>query len=159
MRSVIPNNTMKKSTYIPEGSTLLQERFINTMMQQGKKSISRKIVRETFIEIGRQNSGQDPERVFEKAVENVKPQMEVKPKRIGGAVYQIPVEVKSNRQISLAFRWIIQAARGINGKPMANKLAAVLMEAALGTGPAVKKKEDAHRMAQANKAFAHFAKY
>lgn len=149
---------MKKNNYIPEGSTALQERFINTMMVCGKKSISRRILKETFIEIGKQG-GQDPERVFEKAIDNVKPLMEVRPKRIGGAVYQIPVEVKPNRQISLAFRWVIQAARGIKSKPMSNKLAQVLMDASNGAGPAVKKKEDAHKMAQANKAFAHFAKY
>lgn len=150
---------MKKSSYIPEGSTPLQERFINTMMQCGKKSISRRIFRESFIEIAKQSNGQNPERVFEKAIDNVKPSMEVRPKRIGGAVYQIPVEVKSNRQISLAFRWIIHAARAVKGKPMAKKLSGVLIEASNGAGPAVKKKEDVHRMAQANKAFAHFAKY
>lgn len=150
---------MKKTQYIPEGSTPLLERFINTMMHGGKKSISRKILRETFLEIGKTSTGQNPERVFEKAIENVKPSMEVRPKRIGGAVYQIPVEVKPHRQISLALRWIIHAARDVKGKPMAKKLSSVLLEAAAGAGPAVKKKEDAHRMAQANKAFAHFAKY
>lgn len=144
--------------YIPEGGTALQERFINTMMMQGKKSISRRIMSDAFVEIGK-GGGQDPERVFEKAIENVKPNMEVRPKRIGGAVYQIPVEVKPNRQLSLAFRWIIATARGIKGKPMAKKLASVLAEAAAGAGPAVKKRDDVHRMAQANKAFAHFAKY
>ena len=151
---------MKKVTsYIPEGSTPLQERFINTMMIRGKKSTARRILREAFIAIGKHASGQDPERVFEKAIENVKPNMEVRPKRIGGAVYQIPVEVKTNRQLSLTFRWIIAAARGIKGKPMATKLSSVLIEASTGTGPAVKKKDDMHRMAEANKAFAHFAKY
>ena len=148
-----------KVNYIPEGGTAIQERFINTMMLRGKKSTSRRIFKETFIEIGKIGNGQDPERVFEKAIDNVKPSMEVRPKRIGGAVYQIPVEVKANRQLSLTFRWIIQAARGIKGKPMSKKLASVLLEASTGAGPAVKKKEDAHRMAQANKAFAHFAKY
>ncbi|MEK7523468.1 MAG: 30S ribosomal protein S7 [Patescibacteria group bacterium] len=150
---------MKKAIYIPEGSNPLQERFINTMMSCGKKSTSRRILRDSFLEISKQAAGQNPERVFEKAVDNVKPTMEVRPKRIGGAVYQIPVEVKSNRQLSLAFRWIIAAARGIKGRPMGKKLAGVLIEAAAGTGPAVKKKDDSHRMAQANKAFAHFAKY
>lgn len=148
-----------KTIYVPEGGTALQERFINTMMLRGKKSTSRRILRETFIEISKQANGQDPERIFEKAIENVKPSMEVRPKRIGGAVYQIPVEVKPNRQISLSFRWIIQATRTLKGKPTAKKLAGVLLEAAGGAGPAVKKKEDTHKMAQANKAFAHFAKY
>lgn len=129
------------------------------MMLCGKKSIARKIFSDAFVEIGKQGGAQNPERVFEKAIENVKPTMEVRPKRIGGAVYQVPVEVKPNRQISLTFRWIIHAARDIKGKPMARKLSAVLLEAAAGAGPAVKKKEDVHKMAQANKAFAHFAKY
>lgn len=103
--------------------------------------------------------GQNPERVFEKAIDNVKPTMEVKPKRIGGAVYQIPVEVKLNRQLSLSFRWIVGAARLMKGKPMAEKLASILVEASNGAGPAVKKRDDVHKMAQANKAFAHLAKY
>lgn len=150
---------MKKSLYIPEASTPLQERFINCLMMRGKKSVARRILSDAFLEIGKQDGGQNPERIFEKAIENVKPTMEVRPKRIGGAVYQIPVEVKSNRQMSLVFRWIIQAARDIKGKPMSKKLSSVLLEAASGAGPAVKKKEDAHKMAQANKAFAHFAKY
>ncbi|MSR85692.1 30S ribosomal protein S7 [Candidatus Uhrbacteria bacterium] len=149
---------MKKILYIPEGSSAIQERFINNMMRQGKKSTARRIIKDCFVLINGQG-GQDPERVFEKALDMVKPNMEVRPKRIGGAVYQIPVEVKPNRQMSLAFRWLIGAARGIKGKTMAQKLASVLTEAAAGTGPAVKKKDDVHRMAQANKAFAHFAKY
>ncbi|MBP9718734.1 30S ribosomal protein S7, partial [Candidatus Gracilibacteria bacterium] len=106
---------MKKNTYIPEGSTPLQEKFINTMMQQGKKSIARRILKDAFIEITKTSEGQNPERIFEKAIDTVKPTMEVKPKRIGGAVYQIPVEVKVNRQLSLAFRWIIKGARAIKG--------------------------------------------
>lgn len=147
------------TTYIPEGSTPLQERFINSMMECGKKSTARRILRECFIELGKLSEGQDPERLFEKAIENVKPTAEVRPKRIGGAVYQVPVEVKPNRQVALTFRWIISAARSMKGKPMATKLASVLMEAANNAGPAVKKKDDVHRMAQANKAFAHLAKY
>lgn len=128
------------------------------MMVCGKKSTARRIFKDAFVEIANQG-GQNPERVFEKAIENVKPTMEVRPKRIGGAVYQIPVEVKSGRQISLTFRWIIGAARAGKGRPMAIKLASVLVEAANGAGPAVKKRDDVHKMAQANKAFAHFAKY
>lgn len=147
------------TTYIPEGSSPILERFINSMMERGKKSTARRILQDAFVEISKHGEGQNPERVFEKAIENVKPTMEVKPKRIGGAVYQIPVEVKPNRQMSLTFRWIITAARDLKGRPMAKKLAGVLMEAASGAGPAVKKRDDVHKMAQANKAFAHFAKY
>lgn len=148
----------KHVTFIPEGSTPLQEKIVSTMMSRGKKSIARKIWQKTLLEIS-QKSKKDPERVFEQAVENVKPTMEVRPRRIGGAVYQIPMEVKYHRQISLAFRWLIGAARHIKGAPMHKKLASVLMEASENQGPAVKKKEDTHRMAQANKAFAHLAKY
>lgn len=137
----------------------MQERFISTMMMRGKKSTSRRIMRECFLFVGKFTNGGNPEQIFEKAIDNVKPSMEVRPKRIGGAVYQIPVEVKPNRQMSLTFRWIITAARGIKGKPMAEKLASVLIEASNGAGPAVKKRDDVHRMAQANKAFAHLAKY
>ncbi|MBI5413024.1 30S ribosomal protein S7 [Candidatus Peregrinibacteria bacterium] len=149
----------KKTIYIPEGSSAVQEKFINCMMIRGKKSTARRIMKDMLIEVSKLAAGQNPERVFEKALDNVKPSMEVRPKRIGGAVYQIPVEVKPNRQIALTFRWIIEAARNVKGKPMARKLAGVIMEASAGTGPAVKKKDDSHRMAQANKAFAHFAKY
>ncbi|MFA6521519.1 MAG: 30S ribosomal protein S7 [Candidatus Gracilibacteria bacterium] len=148
---------MKKANYTPEGYTPLQEKFINSMMERGKKSTARRILKEAFLALSEQK--QDPERIFEKAIENVKPTMEVRPKRIGGAVYQIPVEVKPNRQLALTFRWIINAARALKGKAMALKLSSVLIEASNGAGPAVKKKEDVHKMAQANKAFAHFAKY
>jgi small subunit ribosomal protein S7 len=148
----------KHVTYIPEDSTPLQEKFITTMMLNGKKSTVRRIWKQTLLEIA-QKSKKDPEQLFEKALENVKPQMEVRPRRIGGAVYQIPMEVKVNRQVALAFRWLIDAARGLKGASMYKKLSSVLLEAAEGQGPAVKKKEDTHRMAQANKAFAHLAKY
>lgn len=100
-----------------------------------------------------------PEKVFEKAVEMVRPTLEVRAKRIGGAVYQIPVEVKPERQTMLAFRWILLGARAKKGAPMAKKLAEELMAAAIGEGNAIKKKDDTVKMAQANKAFAHFAKY
>lgn len=148
----------KRVIYIPEGATPLQERFVRTMMVGGKKSIARKIWHTTLMEISKRTN-KDPEKLFEKAIENVKPNMEVKPRRIGGAVYQVPSEVKPHRQISLAFRWLIKAARGIKGAPMHKKLAGVFVEASEGQGPAVKKRDDVHRMAQANKAFAHLAKY
>jgi len=148
----------QKIQYIPEGSSPLLERFVNNIMWDGKKRAARKILKDTFLEIAKKG-GSDPERVFTKAIENVKPNLEVRPKRVGGAVYQVPMEVKPNRQLSLAFRWIREAARSGKGKPMAQKLAGVLMESAENMGPACKKREDVHRMAAANKAFAHFAKY
>lgn len=147
------------TNYIPEGSNTLQERFINSMMERGKKSTARRILKECFLELSKLSEGQDPEKLFEKAIENVKPSAEIKPKRIGGAVYQVPVEVKPNRQMALTYRWIIGAARAGKGKPMHIKLAGVILEASNGTGPAVKKRDDVHKMAQANKAFAHLAKY
>lgn len=149
---------IKQNNYIPEESSPLQERFINYVMLDGKKSTARKIFNETLKIISKKTSG-DPEKIFRQAIENVKPQMEVKAKRIGGAVYQVPREVKPERQTALAFRWIIGAARNKKGSGMSQKLANELIEASNETGLAIKKKEDTHRMAQANKAFAHFARY
>lgn len=147
-----------KFVFIPEGSSALAEKFVNYIMQRGKKSIARRIFGDTLNQIA-QKGQQYPEKVFEKAIENVKPQMEVRPKRIGGAVYQIPIEVKANRQLMLAFRWILKAAKTKKGAAMSKKLAQELLEASEGQGAAMKKREDTHRMAAANKAFAHFAKY
>ena len=148
----------KKCTYIPDGSTLLQEKFVNYVMKRGKKTVARRIFADMLEEL-KKKGGKNPEQIFERAIENVKPAMEVRPKRIGGAVYQIPIEVKPGRQTMLAFRWILEASRAKKGMKMANKLALELMDAANQQGTAIKKKEDAHKMAQANKAFAHFAKY
>lgn len=148
----------KRVQHIPEGSNKLMEKFINYIMQDGKKSVARTIFKET-LKIISEKGDKNPEKVFEQAIANVKPEMEVRPKRIGGAVYQIPVEVKTNRQIMLAFRWIIDAARKRKSAPMSTRLAQELIEAASEQGSAIKKKEDTHRMAQANKAFAHYARY
>ncbi|MFA6528168.1 MAG: 30S ribosomal protein S7 [Candidatus Gracilibacteria bacterium] len=148
----------KRCVYIPEGSTPLQEKFVNYVMKRGKKTVARKVFADMLEEL-KKKGGKDPEQIFERAIENVKPAMEVRPKRIGGAVYQIPIEVKPGRQTMLAFRWILEASRAKKGMKMANKLAGELMDAANQQGSAIKKKEDSHKMAQANKAFAHFAKY
>ncbi len=147
----------KRCLYIPEGSNPLQEKFINYLMKGGKKNVARRIFKDTLSTISEKEK--TPEKVFEKAVEMVRPGMEVRAKRIGGAVYQIPVEVKPERQTMLAFRWILLAARAKKGSRMANKLAEELLAAAAGEGSAIKKKDDTVRMAQANKAFAHYAKY
>lgn len=128
------------------------EKFICRMMVQGKKSLSAKILYDA-LNIAREKSGEDSLNLFLKAVENVKPVVEVKSRRVGGATYQVPVEVKENRREALAMRWIITAARSRNGKSMSEKLSAELLDAAAGTGAAFKKKEDTHRMAEANKAF------
>ena len=127
-------------------------------MLAGKKSTARKIFNETLKLISKKTSG-DPEKVFKVAIENIKPQLEIKAKRIGGAVYQIPMEVKPDRQLAVACRWIIQASRNKKAGTMAQRLANELVEASNEQGTAFKKKEDTHRMAQANKAFAHLAKY
>lgn len=148
----------KHPIFIPEDSNPLQEKFINYIMKGGKKNIARKIFRDTY-KIIVEKGHKDPEKVFQKAIETVKPAMEIRPKRIGGAVYQIPVEVKANRQLMLAFRWILESTRNRKGAPMAKKLAEEFITASNGEGNAIKKKEDTIKMAQANKAFAHFAKY
>ena len=149
---------MSKVKYIPEGSTEIQEKFINCMMMRGKKSVSRAIFANA-MQIMRDQGIKTPEEIFEKAVRNVMPNMEVKARRVGGSVYQIPVEVKPKRQMALSIRWIIGACRSKKGKAMAEKLAAELLEASKDSGTAFKKREDVHRMAAANKAFAHLARY
>ena len=144
--------------YIPQDTNPLQEKFINYIMLDGKKTIARRIFKDVLTEI--QNKGhKNPESVFEKAIENVEPSMEVRPKRIGGAVYQIPMEVKPKRRIMLSFRWILEAARKEKGSSVAKRIARQLIDAHEGTGTAVKRKEDTHKMAAANKAFAHYARY
>ena len=127
-------------------------------MHQGKKTVARTVLNDCFAIIEKK-TGKKGKEVFNEALENVKPSLEVRAKRIGGSVYQIPMEVKPFRQFQLASRWILAAARGKKGAPMADRLANELMQAANNEGASVKKKEDSHRMAQANKAFAHFAKY
>ena len=136
----------------------VQEKFINYIMLDGKKSVARKIFNDTLKLISKKTSS-DPEKIFQAAIDNVKPRLEVKAKRIGGAVYQVPREVTPNRQIALAFRWIISAARGKKGSSMYQKLANEIVDASNEQGSAFKKREDTHRMAEANKAFAHLARY
>ena len=131
-------------------------KFINYIMKRGKKTTARKILYRAF-DIMKEKTKQDPLEVFEKALQNTAPIVEVRSKRVGGATYQVPTEVRGERKIMLAMRWILEAARAKKGKPMAEKLAAELMDAAKNDGAAVKKRENTHRMAEANRAFAHFA--
>ena len=131
-------------------------KFINQIMREGKKTIARKIVYGAF-EIMKEKTKKDPLEVFETALENASPRIEVKSKRVGGATYQVPIEVKGNRKMALAMRWILLGAKAKKGKAMKEKLADELMDAANDTGWAIKKKSDTHRMAEANRAFAHFA--
>ncbi len=131
-------------------------KFINQIMRRGKKTIAQKIVYHAF-DIIKEKTKKEPLEVFEKALENASPLLEVKPKRIGGATYQVPREVRGERRFALATRWLIKAAKSRKGKPMRIKLAEELIEASENRGVAVKKKEDTHRMAEANRAFAHFS--
>lgn len=142
--------------------------LINKVMKEGKKTVAKKIVYSAFDVIrkktqpasaqGSGEAGKDPLEVFKKAVENVAPLLEVKPKRIGGATYQVPMEVRPERKFHLTIKWILDAARAKKGKSMSEKLGEELLLASNNEGNAIKKKNDTHRMAEANKAFAHFAK-
>ncbi|MFH1085680.1 MAG: 30S ribosomal protein S7 [Chloroflexota bacterium] len=129
--------------------------FINKIMRRGKKNTARTLVYDAFAIIA-QRTSREPLDVFEQAMRNVGPMIEVKPRRVGGATYQIPVEVAPDRRTSLAMRWVLGAARTRPGKTFAERLAGELMDAAQNTGNAIKRREDTHRMADANKAFAHF---
>jgi len=131
--------------------------LINKVMVSGKKTVAQKIVYSAF-EIIKNQTKKEPIEIFKQAVENASPLLEVKPKRIGGATYQVPMEVRGERKLALAFRWIIEGARGKKGKPMEEKLAQEILDCAKGEGNAIKKKNDMHRMAEANKAFANFAR-
>ena len=139
----------------PVYNSTLAEKFVNSMMWDGKKSVSQKIFYQAMDKI-RERSGDDPLKLFKKAVENCKPLLEVKTRRVGGANYQVPVEVPNNRRASLAIRWILINARSRPEKSMPEKLANELNDAANLRGGAIKKKDDVHRMAEANKAFAHY---
>jgi len=134
---------------------VLISKFINFVMRKGKKTKAKEIVY-VAMDLAGQTLKKDPLEVFDVALKNVSPLLEIKAKRIGGATYQVPHEVRGERAIALAFRWIIGAARKVKGKPMSQKLAAELINAFNNTGSAVKKRQDMHRMAEANRAFAHF---
>lgn len=130
-------------------------KLINHIMKDGKKGTAQKIIYDAF-DIVKEKTGEDPMVVFEKAMGNIKPALEVKSRRVGGANYQVPVEVKADRAQALAFRWLAQYARLRNGHSMAENLANEIIDASNGIGASVKKKEDTHKMAEANKAFAHY---
>ena len=130
-------------------------KLINRIMLDGKKGVAEKILYEAFDKV-KEKTGEDPVKVFEKALENIKPQLEVKSKRVGGSNYQVPVEVSETRSQTLGLRWLVNYARLRGGHTMADNLADEIIDASNGTGNAVKKREDTHRMAEANKAFAHY---
>lgn len=141
----------------PKYSSRVVTKFINNLMERGKKGVAEKIMYDAINVLDQQSGGKGLE-VFQKALDNVAPVLEVKSKRIGGATYQVPVEVRRDRRYALAMRWIITYSTARSGNTMAQKLAAELMAASKGEGSSVKKKEDTHRMAEANRAFAHFSR-
>jgi len=136
------------------GDTVIAK-FIATVMTRGKKSVAERIVYGALDKLGKKG-GNDPVKMFHDAVENVKPTVEVRSRRVGGATYQVPVEVRSERRQALAFRWLVQYARDRNESTMIDRLSAELVDAAANRGGAVKKREDTHRMAEANRAFSHY---
>ena len=139
----------------PKYNSKVVSKFINNLMERGKKGVAEKIMYSAIDFLDKNSSGKGLE-VFQKALDNVSPVLEVKSKRIGGATYQVPIEVRHNRRYALAMRWIINFSKSRTGKTMADRLGAELLAASKNDGSSVKKKEDTHRMAEANKAFAHF---
>jgi len=139
----------------PVFNSSLVQKFINSMMWDGKKSTAARVFYGSMDIVG-QKAKEEPLKVFERAIENAKPVLEVKSRRVGGANYQIPIEVNQNRRLSLAIRWLLSYSRNRGGRSMKDRLAEELLDAANNRGGAIKKKEDTHRMAEANKAFAHY---
>lgn len=139
----------------PVFGSWLVTRFINSLLKCGKKTVAERIFYQALANIN-ERTGQDPLQVFERAMRNVIPMLEVRARRVGGGTYQVPTEVRPVRKLTLGIRWMLAAARSRGGRSMADKLAAEFMDAANGAGAAVKKREDTHRMAEANRAFAHY---
>ncbi|MDD2274499.1 MAG: 30S ribosomal protein S7 [Candidatus Pacebacteria bacterium] len=148
----------KKKIILPDSiyNDMIVAKFINQIMQDGKKTVAQKIVYSAF-DIIKDKTKKEPLDVFKLAIQNVSPVLEVKPRRVGGATYQVPIEVRGNRKLSLAMKWIITSSRKKKGKAMKFKLAEELMDASENKGNSIKKKENVHKMAEANRAFAHFA--
>ncbi|MDR0644530.1 MAG: 30S ribosomal protein S7 [Treponema sp.] len=139
----------------PKYNSVVVSKFVNRMMWDGKRSIGINLINDAFEEI-RKKTGEEPLDIFLKAIDNVKPKLEVKSRRVGGATYQVPVEIRETRREALAMRWLIKAARSRNGHGMGERLAAELLDAFNRSGTAMKKSEDTFKMAEANKAFAHY---
>ncbi len=137
-------------------NSTLVARLVNTVNRWGKKSVAQRIVYGAFDQIVAKNPTANPLEILQRAVDNAKPRLEVKPRRVGGATYQVPLEVPSDRQVSLAVRWLVDFADARKGVPMKDALAAEILEAYQGQGNAIRKRDEVHKMAQANKAFAHF---
>ena len=140
----------------PKCDSKLVSRLVNVIMKRGEKNVAQRIVYGAFDELAAKNPSADPLEILQRAVDNAKPRLEVKPRRVGGATYQVPLEVTSERQASLALRWLVKFAGTRKGVPMRKALAAEIMDAYQGQGSAIRRRDDVHKMAQANKAFAHF---
>ena len=146
-----------KREILPDGkhNSVIATKLMNRLMLRGQKATAERIVYDA-LQIIEQQERKAPATILEQAIKNVTPLLEVKPRRVGGATYQVPVEIRGPRRLALAIRWLIKGTRARRGRPMAERLAAELMDAAQGQGAAIKKREDTHRMAEANKAFAHY---
>lgn len=155
MRRKVKNKIEIKPDYIYD--SIIVEKFVNYVMKEGKKNVARKIVYGVFDDIKKKAKTENPLEVFELAIKNVSPLVEVRSKRVGGANYQVPREVRPERKMALAFRWILEGARTKKGANIVNRLSEELLAASKNEGFAAKKKENVHKMAEANKAFAHFA--
>ncbi len=140
----------------PKFGSVMVSKFVNILMWDGKKSTAQRIFYRALDYVAQRIKNEDPLEVFKQAINNVRPTVEVKPRRVGGATYQVPVEVRPHRSIALAIRWVISLARQGKGRSMAERLAKQIIEAYKGEGAAIKKKEDTHRMAESNRAFAHY---
>lgn len=152
--------TIARREAIPDAryDSVAVQKFINKVMQRGKKSVAERIVYDA-LDIAAERIKKTPMEVFDQALRNASPSIEVKPKRVGGATYQVPVEVKADRRMALAMRWLLISARNRSGRPMRERLAAELLDAYNNTGTTIKRKEDVHRMAEANRAFAHYGRF
>ncbi len=150
---------IQKRKVLPDAryDSVLVQKFINKVMERGKKSVAERIVY-SALDLAAERTKKSQLEVFEQALRNASPSIEVKPKRVGGATYQVPVEVKSDRRYALAMRWLLIASRARSGRPMHERLAAELVDAYNNTGNTIKRKEDVHKMAEANRAFAHYGR-
>ncbi len=146
----------RQITADPKYNSKVVAKLVNIIMTRGKKSLAENIVYGAFDIIKQKSGEEDPIKVFNKALENIRPRLEVKPRRVGGATYQVPIEVSQERGISLALRWLKDFSRGKKGKPMMERLADEILAGYKGEGAAIKKRDNTHKMAEANKAFAHF---
>ena len=150
---------IEKRQVLPDAryDSVLVQKFVNKVMERGKKSVAERIVYDA-LDLAADRTKKGQLEIFEQALRNASPSIEVKPKRVGGATYQVPVEVKSDRRYALAMRWLLTAARSRSGRPMHERLAAELVDAFNNTGNTIKRKDDVHKMAEANRAFAHYGR-